>query len=364
MCRRTGDNDSRTRTESDSDRSREHSLPGHANELYSLLGRLRSAFTRSCNPETVWRLHRRIARQSSLGNQDDGALACFDVFERASSAARMGLWQCDLRSNKLTWSNGTYDLFGFQRGREILRSDVLRRYSEESLAQLEAIRANAIEGSSGFTLDAEIRGPATETRWIRISATVERRNQEPVRLFGIKQDITEEKQLLDRMRHIAEHDGMTGLASRARFHARLAEICEPEGPGGALMLIDLDGFKEVNDRFGHAVGDECLIEIGRRLSALCQSAELVARIGGDEFAVIFGQRTGLRQVQAIAERIVMAAEAPMNCLGHALRVGASIGYALVEREAAATVFSRADRALYAAKATRRRSSRVLARATS
>ncbi|MDL2402528.1 GGDEF domain-containing protein [Rhizobium mayense] len=226
----------------------------------------------------------------------------------------------------------------------------MKSYSEESLDRLQRVRSNAIETGSGFALEAEIRPPGVGKRWIRISAAVECRNGEPIRLFGIKQDITEERKLLEGMRYRAEHDAMTGLANRTQFQNRLAEICEPGGPGGALMLIDLDGFKSVNDTLGHAIGDECLVEFARRLSVVCQSAELIARIGGDEFAVLFGPATRLQKIEGIAERLSAAAQEPMNCSGHVFRVGASIGFAFTEGETPTALFTRADRALYAAKA--------------
>lgn len=328
---------------------------GHPSEsiLYSLLGHLRLALTSPISARTVLQLRRQIEHQSGLIRQAEAALAGAEIFEQASVAARMGFWQCELPSERLTWSDGTYDLFGLQRRSGIVRGEILRSYSEESLARLWSVRSNAIETGSGFGLDAEIWSPGTGKRWIRISATVERQNGEPVRLFGVKQDITEEKRQLERMEYLAGHDAMTGLANRSQFEARLAQICEPGRPGGALMLIDLDGFKEVNDTLGHAIGDECLIEIAGRLSAACQSAELIARIGGDEFAVLLGPSAGLQKVEGIAQCIIHAAEAPMNCSGRIFRIGASVGYAFTEKETPATVFTRADCALYAAKAAGR-----------
>jgi diguanylate cyclase (GGDEF)-like protein len=322
--------------------------------LYSLLGHLRLALTSPTNARTVWQLRRQIEHQSGLIRQAEAALAGAEIFEQASVAARMGFWQCELPSERLTWSDGTYDLFGLHRRSGIVRKEILRSYSEVSLARLARVRGNAMETGSGFGLDVEIWSPDTGKRWIRISATVERKKGEPVRLFGVKQDITEEKKQLERMEYLAGHDAMTGLANRSRFEARLAQICEPGGSGGALMLIDLDGFKEVNDTLGHAIGDECLIEIARRFSAVCESAELIARIGGDEFALLLGPSADVQKVERIAQCILRAAEAPMNCSGRIFRIGASVGYAFAEQETPATVFTRADCALYAAKAAGRR----------
>jgi diguanylate cyclase (GGDEF)-like protein len=318
--------------------------------LYSLLRRLRSALTGPFDRQAISQLQRQIEHQAALIRGAEAALAGAEIFERASVAARMGTWQCELPSEQLTWSNTTYDLFGRQRNCGIVRSDILKSYSEESLARLQKVRSNAIEAGAGFRLDAEIQGPEFGRRWIRISATVERRNGEPIRLFGIKQDITEEKKTLEHMRHLAEHDVMTGLANRTQFQVQLANICEPGGSGGALMLIDLDEFKEINDTLGHAFGDECLIEFTRRLSATCQSADLIARIGGDEFAVVFGPSADRQTIERIAQRLVDAVKAPMNCSGRIFNVSASIGFAFADGETPTALFTRADLALYAAKA--------------
>ena len=103
---------------------------------------------------------------------------------------------------------------------------------EESLARLQAVRAKAIAREDGFKLDAEIESPEFGKRWIRISATIERRNGEPIRLFGIKQDITEEKKTFEHMRHLAEHDdgywGRAGLADRHPAVHRLRSECRAQ----------------------------------------------------------------------------------------------------------------------------------------
>jgi len=318
--------------------------------LFSLLESLRCALTGPVDHQTVQALRRQIEQQAALARQAETALAGAEIFERASMAARMGAWQCELPTEQLTWSNGTYDLFGLSRSSSLVRRDILKTYTEESLARLQRTRGGALEAGDGFTLDAEIQGADFGKRWIRISATVERRNGEPVRLFGIKQDITEERKTLEHMRHLAEHDVMTGLANRTQFQVRLAEICGPHGTGGVLMLVDLDGFKEINDTLGHAIGDECLIEFTRRLSGTCQAADLIARIGGDEFAVIFDASASPQAIASTAQHLVDATRIPMTCAGHTFRVSASVGFAFAEGETPTALFTNADLALYAAKA--------------
>ena len=325
-------------------------VPAPRTPIGSLLESLRCALASPFDPRTLWQLRRQIGRQTALVQQVEAALAGAEIFERASMTARMGTWQCELPSEELTWSGGTYDLFGLQRSAGLVRRDILKSYSEESLARLQAVRGNAIASGDGFTLDAEIRHPEAGKRWIRITASIERRNGQAIRLLGVKQDITEEKKTLEHMRHMAEHDVMTGLANRTQFQMRLADICGPDGTGGALMLVDLDGFKQVNDTLGHAIGDECLIEFTRRLSSACQSADLIARIGGDEFAVVFGPSVNLQAIEAVAQRLAAAARAPMACSGRTFGITTSIGFAFAHGETPSAVFTRADMALYAAKA--------------
>lgn len=324
--------------------------PAPQSTLYSLLGRLRSALNRPFDGQAIRQLQQQIDHQSALIRQVEAALAGAEIFERASAAARMGTWQCELPSEQLTWSSGTYDLFGQSRSRGLVRNEILKSYSEESLARLQAVRGKAIREEDGFKLDAEINSPEFGKRWIRISATIERRNGEPIRLFGIKQDITEEKKTFEHMRHLAEHDVMTGLANRTQVQVRLAGICGASGTGGAMMLIDLDSFKEINDTYGHAFGDECLIEFTRRLTGTCQSADLIARIGGDEFAVLFGPSAGRDVIERVARHVIEAARMPMTCFGHTFNVTASVGFAFAEGETSTELFTRADLALYAAKA--------------
>jgi len=179
----------------------------------------------------------------------------------------------------------------------------------------------------------------------------------PVRIFGMKQDITEEKILSDRMRYLAEFDTMTGLANRARFQARLAQA-DASRPIGALLLIDLDGFKAVNDTFGHVVGDECLKAAAERLAEGCGEADLVARVGGDEFAVLLGQHFDRAAVSGAAREIVERMGKPVAVRGQSLLLGASVGIAFAGAGSPCDLFAQADTALYAAKAAGRNTFRI------
>lgn len=310
------------------------------------------AFSHDSTAAAVQHLTALVEAQARVIRDYKTALArSRDIFERASAAARLGTWECDLSTETLQWSGGTYDMFDIPRGSPLVRRQTLACYPEESLKMLESIRSRALEQRTDFNLDAEILTAKGHRRWIRITAMVECAGDRPIRLFGIKQDITEEKIRWEQLRYIAEFDELTGLANRSQFQSRLCALCEASeagNRGGALLLIDLDGFKEVNDSLGHAAGDACLKEAAQRLTDVCRKASIVARIGGDEFAVLLETHYRIEAAE-LARKIIMAMSRPTNCGGHPFKIGASVGIASISGRSSSELFQCADTALYAAK---------------
>jgi diguanylate cyclase (GGDEF)-like protein len=189
-------------------------------------------------------------------------------------------------------------------------------------------------------------------KWMRITAKVECADGRAVRIFGIKQDVTEERVLLDRTRYLAEYDTLTGLANRGQFQARLSEIDLVQSevvPYSALVLIDIDHFKAINDTFGHSVGDQCLIETARRLKLFCGPAHHIARIGGDEFAILLQPDLSPRDLDDFGARLLSAFADTGPVPGTAVRLGTSIGIAEAGDISSRQLFLNADTALYAAK---------------
>ena len=294
-------------------------------------------------------LEETIRRQERLIEEQAAALAhSRKIFDRASEAARVGVWECALPDNTLQWTDVVYDLFDLPRGAPLDRQSIVDFYTEDSASELQRLRSRAIAERNGFTMDAAIVTARGNHRWIRINAIVECENEVPVRIFGMKQDITETKILLEKTRYLAEYDIMTGLANRSLFQSTLKEAAAPGRRIGALLIIDLDGFKQINDTFGHAAGDACLKLAAERLRETCAAAPLVARIGGDEFAVLLRQRE--RAFTALlAQRVVEALSRPYEIGGRPLRLGASVGAALADPASPGKLFTDADTALYAAK---------------
>ncbi len=166
--------------------------------------------------------------------------------------------------------------------------------------------------------------------------------------------------------HMARHDQLTELPNRVLYQERLEEAMaglEPEG-GFALLLIDLDRFKEVNDSLGHAAGDQLLREASERMRAVLRHRDTLARMGGDEFALILRDAASPTDAVLVAERLVEALSAPYQLGSHTVVVGASVGIARAPEDAAQAEMLqiRADLALYAAKAAGRGTWRFYAEA--
>ncbi|HEV7717353.1 MAG TPA: EAL domain-containing protein, partial [Arsenicitalea sp.] len=167
------------------------------------------------------------------------------------------------------------------------------------------------------------------------------------------EDITEQRQIEARIQHLARHDALTDLPNRIQFleemHASEAAI--KRGERTAVLHINLDDFKAINDTLGHAVGDAVLKQVSARLWGKTRESDVLARLGGDEFALLLRPLESPNDAASIADRIIKAMAAPFSIEGHQVLIGASIGIALAPNDgsSADTLMKNADLALYRAK---------------
>jgi diguanylate cyclase (GGDEF)-like protein len=165
-------------------------------------------------------------------------------------------------------------------------------------------------------------------------------------------DVTERKELETRLAHQASHDPLTGLANRTPLLDSLRLVGSQVHQGGesaALLYIDLDYFKILNDQRGHHTGDDVLVELGARLRAELRPGDLVARLGGDEFVVICQHVACLDDARDVAQRILELIDRPVRVDSKNLHVTASIGVTPIDASPAEAILRRADTAMYLAK---------------
>ena len=175
--------------------------------------------------------------------------------------------------------------------------------------------------------------------------------------ISMHEDVTEQHKHEEMIRHLARHDALTDLPNRVLFKEEMAKIEAriKRQETIAILCVDLDNFKAINDTFGHAVGDQVLIAAAQRLRECSRETDVVARLGGDEFAIVAGPIEEAKHVAVIADRIVNALAQPMNIDGKQIEVGASVGIAVapVDGMDSETLLRNADLALYRAKSSGR-----------
>jgi diguanylate cyclase (GGDEF)-like protein/PAS domain S-box-containing protein len=185
-------------------------------------------------------------------------------------------------------------------------------------------------------------------------STVRDDDLEPQYYVGMLQDVTERQQAEQAVRFLAQHDTLTGLANRSMMMEQLERhlaLAKRHGHGVALLYLDLDGFKPVNDRFGHNVGDRVLQLVAERFRKVIREGDLLCRQGGDEFVVVVPEAGNANELMGMAWKLVEASRAPYNDLDPSIRISASVGIARYPEHgnSCEQLLAAADNAMYAAK---------------
>ncbi len=221
---------------------------------------------------------------------------------------------------------------------------------------LEAHFAKALEGHP-VSFQWNVQRGNGEQRWIEVKLVPRAADQEQVSgCYSMAIDVTEQKRAEERIQHVADHDSLTGLPNRLLFNDRLSQAISAAKRDAclcALLYLDLDKFKPVNDTLGHDSGDQLLKKVAERIREQVRESDTVARVGGDELTVILRDISSPQNAAAVAQKIIAALTAPFQ-LGNEpqeIEIGVSIGIAVYPSDAQdhATLIKKADAAMYSAK---------------
>lgn len=229
-------------------------------------------------------------------------------------------------------------------------------YAEDLDLDLEHVREVLAGERRAYEMEKRYVHKDGHIVWVLLSVALVRDDAgEPVHFISQVQDISERKELEERLVFLADHDEMTGLANRRRFREEVergVSYAERYGHEAAMLLLDLDNFKHVNDTLGHHVGDRLLIEVARRLRRRLRRTDLLGRIGGDEFAVLLPQAERPQAERVAREVLAAVIVEPYWIDGREISARASLGVALFKPDAEIDpegLQVRADAAMYEAK---------------
>jgi len=293
------------------------------------------------------------AMQSHLHRIDADGNGVADFHADALVLAGMGVWACDLRTDTISWTPAVFDIFGLPRNEPVERRNTVDMYVEPFRLMLERLRSAAIASHNTFSLEAPIIRPNGEQRWIRVKAATKIHGGRAATLYGLKEDITDERNRWEQLRRSTEHDALTGLPHRSHFQAHFLEQAagsEALSALGGLALFDLDNLREINRRWGIAAGDACLAAIARRLSAAHPAGTWGARLGGGEFAMLLDSEGGA-DLEVVRRQLANLVN-PIPWMDLLIPIHVSVGVAFLKQDQsfeAEALYAQATLALETAK---------------
>jgi diguanylate cyclase (GGDEF)-like protein/PAS domain S-box-containing protein len=291
------------------------------------------------------------ARTRALSTANAALKQSSQIFRQAERAANVGSWRVDIPGWQLSWSDQIYAINGMPHGQVPSVAEALGLYEPQDQEMVRRRLEEAVADGEPFSFETTIRRPDGEPRRIRVVGERVDVGGTPECVAGIVLDCTEEHLRTVALKRAAERDRLTGLYNRASFDRRLAEAMQRAGEVPVtIALLDLDGFKDVNDTLGHLVGDRVLETIAGQLQLRTATGVFLARWGGDEFALLFPPSMTMAEVTAFLDDLI-AELGELPPLGTVmLRIGATCGVARMDVAGSSEeIMRRADLALYRGK---------------
>lgn len=309
-------------------------------------------------------LEDRVAqRTAALKKSNEALRRSEERWHLALRGSNDGIWDWNIETDEVFYSPRWKRMLGYGT-REIsshFREWSQRIHPEDSDRALEAVQAHLSRQTPFFTAEYRVRCKDGSYKWVldRGQALWDETGK-PMRMVGSRSDISDRKAAEEKLIHNALHDALTSLPNRTFFLERLQVMLQrarrdPELVF-AVLFLDIDRFKVVNDSLGHLAGDRLLVQVGQRLQEYIRSSDLLARLGGDEFAILLEGVQSATNSIAVARRLLSALEEPFSLQGQQFNLGASIGIATSHNpatnstyEQSADVLRDADLAMYQAK---------------
>ncbi len=278
--------------------------------------------------------------------------------EAALEGSSVALWDTDLRTRRVYLSDAWAEIVGAPAGDTVTTLEELAALMHPD--ELEMARRLSLEVMKGmravYAIEHRVRARNGEWKWIISRGRVTERDPESghaLRMIGTNVDITDRRRMEEAVQVAAQSDPLTGLANRAAFAERLrlaAARSRRSGGRLAVLYLDIDRFKQVNDTLGHEAGDMLLKDFAARLRAVTRATDMVARFGGDEFVVLLEDVKERQNALRVAEKIILEGRRLVVIEGRACVATASIGLAFAENaHGEDALLKRADEAMYAAK---------------
>jgi diguanylate cyclase (GGDEF)-like protein/PAS domain S-box-containing protein len=276
------------------------------------------------------------------------------LLAHVESMAAIGAWRVDLKTGEVAWSDQVRRIHDVAEDTVITLDFGFNFYAEHDRDMVRSVVGGAIERGEPFHFDADFVTANGRPRRVRVAGDVEHVAGAPLSMTGIFQDITDEYHAEQQLWRSANIDALCGIPNRNWFQQALREkldVAEAAGGELTLMLLDLDGFKEINDTLGHLAGDAVLAVVARRLKAVVGEQAAIARLGGDEFTVLIDRPLPGGELRRLADDILAELRKPACFDNQSIYFSASMGIAHYPADAAtADDFMRAaDMALYKIK---------------
>jgi diguanylate cyclase (GGDEF)-like protein/PAS domain S-box-containing protein len=278
-------------------------------------------------------------------------------YQLALEGSNDGIFEWDLRTGLVLASQRAHEIAGVEFQAGWRSQDVWQDVMPDSeLDRITQMKDAMFVDDDLVRVETWCFDPRGEKVFLLLQGKLDRDNEKnPVRIIGSISDVSEQKHLEKRLRHDALHDFLTGLPNRTLLTDRMQRIAErlkrnPDARA-ALLFIDLDNFKAINDNLGHGFGDQVLVSLSERLLAFVRTTDTVARLGGDEFVILLEDMFSHREAKKFANRILATIQTPIEILDHHLLPSVSIGLTLIEdpKVSVETVLGDADIAMYTAK---------------